>query len=153
MSSDGGKIKMAFSKILVPFDGSSFSQKAFKTALGVAKKHKSKIFLLSCLEKDNLGAWYIDKRINKQIMTDAKKFAKGVLLKLEKTAEDSQVPVSIHIKETKSIAKEIIDFAESKKINLIVMGSHGQTGFNRMILGSVSNKVSQLAKCPVLIMK
>ena len=53
----------------------------------------------------------------------------------------------------KSIAKEIVEFSDLKKINLIVIGSHGQTGFNRMILGSVSNKVSQLAKCPVLIVK
>ena len=144
---------MTFSKILVPFDGSSYSMKAFRAALGVAKKHKSKVFVLSCLEKDNLGAWYIDKRINKQIISDAKKYAKSFLVKLEKIAEESQIPVSINIQETKSIAKEIIDFAESKKINLIIMGSHGQTGFNRLVLGSVSNKVSQLSKCPVLIMK
>ena len=127
--------------------------KAFKAALGVAKTHKSKVFVLSCLEKDNLGAWYIDKRINKQIISDAKKYAKSFLVKLEKTAEESQIPVSINIQETKSIAKEIIDYAESKKINLIIMGSHGQTGFNRLVLGSVSNKISQLSKCPVLIMK
>ncbi len=144
---------MAFSKILVPFDGSSYSMKAFKAALGVAKKHKSKVFVLSCLEKDNLGAWYIDKRINKQIISDAKKYAKSFLIKLEETAKESQIPVSIKIQETKSIAKEIIDFAESKKINLIIMGSHGQTGFNLLVLGSVSNKVSQLSKCPVLIIK
>ncbi|MGD8707490.1 MAG: universal stress protein [Nitrosopumilaceae archaeon] len=144
---------MAFSKILVPFDGSSYSMKAFKAALGVAKKHKSKVFVLSCLEKDNLGAWYVDKRINKQIISDAKKYAKSFLTKLEKTAEQSQIPVSINIQETKSIAKEIIDFSESRKINLIIMGSHGQTGFNRLVLGSVSNKISQLSKCPVLIIK
>ena len=144
---------MVFSKILVPFDGSSYSMKAFRAALGVAERHKSKVFVLSCLEKDNLGAWYIDKRINKQIISDAKKYAKSFLVKLEKIAEESQIPVSINIQETKSIAKEIIDFAESKKINLIIMGSHGQTGFNRLVLGSVSNKVSQLSKCPVLIMK
>lgn len=144
---------MAFSKILVPFDGSSYSMKAFKTALSVAKTHKSKIFVLSCLEKDNLGAWYIDKRINKKIIADAKKYTKSFLIKLEDIAKESQIPVSINIKETKSIAKEIIDFAESKKINLIVMGSHGQTGFNLLVLGSVSNKVSQLSKCPVLIIK
>ncbi|MGD8300366.1 MAG: universal stress protein [Nitrosopumilaceae archaeon] len=144
---------MAFSKILVPFDGSSYSMRAFKAALKVAKKHKSKVFVLSCLEKDNLGAWYIDKRINKQIISDAKKFVKSFLIKLEKAGEESQIPVSINIQETKSIAKEIINFAESKKINLIIMGSHGQTGFNRLVLGSVSNKVSQLSKCPVLVMK
>jgi nucleotide-binding universal stress UspA family protein len=144
---------MAFSKILVPFDGSSHSIKAFKTALDIAKKHKSKIYVLTCLEKENLGAWYIDKRINKQIIKDAKNFTKRFLSKLEETAKNSEVSISIHIDETKSITKKIIDFSNSKKINLVIIGSHGQTGFNRIILGSVSNKVSQLAKCPVLIIK
>ena len=144
---------MAFSKILVPFDGSSYSIKAFKTALDIAKKHKSKVYVLTCLEKENLGAWYIDKRINKQIIKDAKNFAKSFLSKLEVTAKNSDVSISIHIDETKSITKKIIDFSDSKKINLVIIGSHGQTGFNRVILGSVSNKVSQLAKCPVLIIK
>ena len=144
---------MAFSKILVPFDASTYSMKAFKSALDIAKNQKSEIHVLTCLEKENLGAWYKDSRINKKIMTDAKNYAKDVLAKLEKIGKDSGVPISIVIKETKSIAKEIVEFSNSKKINLIVIGSHGQTGFNRMILGSVSNKVSQLAKCPVLIVK
>lgn len=153
MCSHGGKIKMVFSKILVPFDASAFSLKAFRTAIDIAKKNKSEIHVLTCLEKENLGAWYKDKRINKQIITDAKNYAKTVLSRLEEDGKNSRVPVSIHIKETKSISKEIIEFSISKKINLIVIGSHGQTGFNRMLLGSVSNKVSQQAKCPVLIVK
>jgi len=144
---------MTFSKILVPFDASAFSMKAFKTALDIAKNHKSEIYILTCLEKENLGAWYKDKRINKQIITDAKNYAKKILSKLENTGEEQGIPVSIQIKEVKSIATEIIEFSNSKKIQLIVIGAHGQTGFNRMILGSVSNKVSQLAKCPVLIVK
>lgn len=144
---------MAFSKILVPFDGSVFSMRAFKAALRIAKRKKSTVHVLTCLEKGNLGAWYIDKRINKQIIKDAKEFAKKSLSRLEKLADDEGVEVSIHIQEATSIAKEIISFSESKKIRLIVIGSHGQTGFNRMILGSVSNKVSQLAKCPVLIIR
>ena len=144
---------MAFSKILVPFDGSLFSMRAFKAALGIAKRKNSVVHVLSCLEKGNLGAWYIDKRINKQIMKDAKDFAKKSLSRLEKLADNEGVEVSIHIQEAKSIAKEIISFSDSKKINLIVIGSNGQTGFNRMILGSVSNKVSQFAKCPVLIIR
>jgi len=144
---------MAFSKILVPFDASTYSMKAFKSALDIAKNQTSEIHVLTCLEKENLGAWYKDSRINKKIMTDAKNYAKDVLVKLEKIGKDNGVPISIVIKETKSIAKEIVEFSNLKKINLIVIGSHGQTGFNRMILGSVSNKVSQLAKCPVLIVK
>ena len=144
---------MAITNILVPFDGSTYSVKAFNAALGIAKKQQAKISILTCLEKENLGAWYADKRINKKIMNDAKKFARNSLSKLENTAEKSGVLISVHILETKSISKQIIDFANSKKINLIIIGSHGQTGFNRFILGSVSNSVSQLAKCPVLIIK
>ena len=144
---------MVFSKILVPFDASTYSIKAFKTALDIAKKHGSEIHVLTCLEKGNLGAWYKDKRINKKIIEDARSYAKGVLSKLEQTGKTVGVSATIHIKETKSISKEIIEFADAKKFNLIIMGSHGQTGFNRMILGSVSNKVSQMSKCPVLIIK
>lgn len=144
---------MAFSNILVPFDGSVFSMRAFKAAISIAKRKKSKIHILTCLEKDNLGAWYVDKRINKQIMKDAKNFAKESMVRLERIAEESDVSITIHIQETKSIAKEIVNFSDSRKINLVVIGSHGQTGFNKMILGSVSSKVSQLAKCPVLIIK
>ena len=144
---------MAITNILVPFDGSSYSVRAFNAALDIAKKQDAKLNVLTCLEKDNLGAWYKDKRINKKIVKDAKKFAMSFLSKLESTAEKSDVLLSVHVLETKSISKQIIDFADSKKINLIVIGSHGQTGFNRFVLGSVSNSVSQLAKCPVLIIK
>lgn len=144
---------MVITNILVPFDGSSYSIKAFHAALDIAKNQDAKIKVLTCLEKENLGAWYIDKRVNKQIIKDAKKFAMGFLSKLEKTAKDSDVLLSVHVLEAKSISKGIVSFADSKKINLIVIGSHGQTGFNRFLLGSVSNAVSQSAKCPVLIIK
>lgn len=144
---------MAITNILVPFDGSSYSVKAFNAALEIAKRKNAKIKVLTCLEKENLGAWYKDKRVNKKIIKDAKKFAMGFLSKLEKTAKNSDVSLSVHILEAKSISKQILSFADSKKINLIVIGSHGQTGFNRFLLGSVSNAVSQLAKCPVLIIK
>ena len=144
---------MAITNILVPFDGSSYSMKAFNSALSIAKKQGAKIKILTCLEKESLGAWYVDKRVNSKIIRDAKKFALEHLSKLEKIAMNSGVEISIHALETKSIFKQIVDFAISKKINLIVIGSHGQTGFNRFLLGSVSNSVSQTAKCPVLIVK
>ena len=144
---------MAITNILIPFDGSSFSVKAFNAAVDIAKRQDAKINLLTCLEKDNLGAWYVDKRVNKQIVRDAKKFALDFLTKLEKKAEKAGISVSVNVVEAKSISKQIVSFAKSKRIDLIVIGSHGQSGFNRFILGSVSNAVSQSAKCPVLIIK
>ena len=144
---------MVITNILVPFDGSSFSVKAFNAALDIAKKQNAKINVLTCLEKENLGAWYVDKSVNKQIVKDARKYAMKFLEKLEKAAKKAEVPLTINILETRSIAKQIVSFANSKKINLIVIGSHGHSGFNQFLLGSVSNAVSQSAKCPVLIIK
>ena len=144
---------MAITHILVPFDGSSYSVKAFNAALEIAKRKNAKIKVLTCLEKENLGAWYIDKRVNKKIMKDAKIFALKFLSKLEKIAEDSDVSLSVYIHETKSISKQIVNFAVSKKINLIVIGSHGRTGLNKAILGSVANDVAHKANIPVMVVK
>ena len=52
-----------------------------------------------------------------------------------------------------STVKEIVTYAKSKKVDLIVMGSHGRTGLNKLILGSVANGVSQMVHCPILIVK
>ena len=61
-----------------------------------------------------------------QIIKDAEKFARDFLSKLEHMAKDSQVSLSVHVIETKSISKQITTFATSKKTDLIVMGSHGR---------------------------
>jgi nucleotide-binding universal stress UspA family protein len=139
--------------ILVPVDGSKYSVKAFNAALDIAKKYGAKISVLACLEKENISAWCINKKVHMQIIKDAEKFAQDFLSKLEKTVKGTDVSLSVHVIETKSISKQINNFATSKKIDLIVMGSHGRTGFNQFVLGSVSNAVSHSAKCPVLIIK
>ncbi|NQV39035.1 MAG: universal stress protein [Nitrosopumilus sp.] len=144
---------MAITKILVPVDGSQHSLKAFRAALDIAKNKNAKIYVLTCLEKENVGAWYIDKRTNKKIMNDAKKFAREFVTKLEKPASDANVPIAFTVLETKSTSNQIIVFSNSHNIDLIVIGSHGRSGFNKFLLGSVSNKVSQMAKCPVMIIK
>ena len=144
---------MTINKILVPLDGSTHSLKAFRAALDIAKNKNAKLNVITCLEKEDVGAWYIDKRTNKKIMNDAKKFAKEFLIKLEKPAEKAGVPISFNVLETKSSANEIVKFSNSHKVDLIVIGSHGKSGFNKFLLGSVSNKVSQMAKCPVMVIK
>ena len=144
---------MILKNILVPIDGSKYSVKAFNAALDMAKKYDAKISLLTCLEKENISAWCINKKMHLQIIKDAEKFARDFTSKLEKLAKDANVSLSVHIVETKSVSKQINNFATSKKIDLIVMGSHGRTGFDQFVLGSVSNAVCHSAKCLVLLVK
>ena len=49
-----------------------------------------------------------------------------------------------------SPAEKILAFIEKEKIDMIIMGAHGRTGLDRMIFGSVANKVVKSASCPVL---
>jgi nucleotide-binding universal stress UspA family protein len=52
-----------------------------------------------------------------------------------------------------SIVSEIIEFAELRSIDLIIMGTRGRTGFKKLLLGSVASGVVTYAHCPVLVIR
>lgn len=144
---------MTFNNILVPYDGSTNALRAFNKALGIAKQHDSNLKVVACLDIANLGGWYIDKRINKDIMKKAKNLTKKLFSKLDDIATKNSISLDFTIIESNNTVKSIVSFAKSKNVDLIVMGSSGRGGFDKILLGSVSNGVMQKAKCPVLIIK
>jgi len=143
---------MVFKNILVPYDGTNFSNRAFQKALDVAEKDNSKITIFTVIEGEYSAVMGYSK-INPQVIKKQQTAAKKYIYQLESKAKNSNVPVSVKIKQGTSIVKEIINFAKSKKSNLIVIGSHGRTGLNKLILGSVANGVAQQAKCSVMVVK
>ncbi|AJM92806.1 universal stress protein [Nitrosopumilus piranensis] len=142
-----------FQNILVPFDLSAQSTRAFKAAVDVAKKYRSKLTLLTCLEGDAWHHKFYDARADSELIKKQKKVSQQHLEKLEAIAKKNNVSVKSHILTSKSVVNDIVVFAKSRKHDLIVIGSHSRTGFDKAILGSVANGVSQKAKCPVLIVK
>ena len=144
---------MMFSNILVPFDLSNQSVRAFKTALDIAKKYDSKITLLTCLEGDAWHHKYYDSRADNELIKKQKKVTLSHIAKLEKLANRVDMTFKSQILKSTSVVKDITTYAKSRKIDLIVMGSHGRTGVDKLILGSVANGVTQKASCPVLIIK
>ncbi len=143
---------MIFKNILVPYDATSFSNRAFQKAVDIAKKDGSKITIFTVIE-GQYSAIMSYSKINSDIIKKQEKAAKKFIFALESSAKKSNVPVSVKIKQGTTIVKEIINFAKSKKFDLIVMGSHGRTGLNKLILGSVANGVAQQAKCSVMVVK
>ena len=144
---------MTFKNILVPYDGSTHANRAFNKAIEIAKQHNSNLKVVACLDIANLGGWYIDKRINKDIMKKAKNLTKDLFSKLNDTAKKRSIHVDFKIIESSNTVKSLISFGKSKNINLIVIGSSGRGKFDKVLLGSVSNGVMQKAKCPVMIIK
>ena len=141
-----------FQNILVPFDLSNQSTKAFKVALDIAQKYGSKITLITCVEGDAWHHKFYDARIDSELLKKQTKVAKKELEKLENMA-NNEVGIKLQILKSISVVKDITGFAKSKKNDLVVMGSHGRTGLDKVILGSIANGVIQKIQCPVLLIK
>jgi nucleotide-binding universal stress UspA family protein len=144
---------MLFKNILVPFDLSSPSNQAFKVALDIAQKYDSKITLITCIEGDAWHHKFYDARADTELLKKQSKVAKKYMEKLEATANKVGVNIKLQILKSISVVKDITIFAKSRKMDLIVMSSHGRTGLDKVILGSVANGVVQRTRCPVLLIK
>lgn len=142
-----------FKNILVPFDLSTQSTRAFKIALDIAKCRDSEITLLTCLEGDAWHHKYYDSRADSELIKKQKKVSQEHIEKLESLAEKNNITVKSQIISSKSVVNDIVNYAKSRKYDLIVIGSHGRSGFDKLLLGSVANGVSQKSRCPVLIVK
>ncbi|MDH3696983.1 MAG: universal stress protein [Nitrosopumilus sp.] len=144
---------MDFKNILVAYDSSSFSNRAFKSALDVAESNKSKITIATVITgvyQPSIGFTmkYSEKMLEKYTKTLQKTFSN-----LESTAKKKSIKISLKILQDPSVAKAITNYVNSHKFDLVVIGSHGRTGLNKMILGSVANSVTQKVKCPVMVVK
>ena len=144
---------MTFENILVPYDGSKYSNKAYMMALNLAKRYGSKITVLTCLNALYEGGWYVDRCISDQELKKQEKSVQKEFEKLKSLANNDDVSFNSEILPTPQIVKALVNYAKTKKIDLVVMGSHGRTSWYKLLLGSVSNGVVQRVHCPVLIMK
>jgi nucleotide-binding universal stress UspA family protein len=147
------------SKILVPHDGTEMSDKAFKNAVELAKMFKAKLVLLHIIE---YGIEPLPTSLeDKGLINRARRSAR---IQLEK-GWDKMVEVKTHEIENDNVdligecrygsaAEQILRFAKNNKIDMIVMGSHRLKGISKIkALGSVTRKVSEIADCPVLIVR
>jgi nucleotide-binding universal stress UspA family protein len=89
-----------------------------------------------------------------EIETIEKERAQQEVDKVKQMATENKVSVNtdVLIKYT-SVVKEIVEYAEKKKVEMIVIGSRGMTGFKKLLLGSVASGVVTYSHCPVLVVK
>ncbi len=144
-----------FKKVLFCTDFSENSHYAFTYALDVAKNYGSKLIILHVapimVHPDELST-YLPSETLEELKTVRKKDADRQLEThyLQKMGDfkDSQVI----IKEGQPFL-EIIRTAKNEGVDLIVMGTHGRTGLDHMLLGSTTEKVVRQSPCPVLTIR
>ena len=149
------------SRILVPYDGSKYSNQALSKAIEIAKKNKSKIDVISVINVDYIrppGAllgMMSSSSIDaiKKITASAKKETSQMLASQVSKCRAKGIKSESKVL-SGNTAEEILKYAKQKKTTLIVIGSQGLHGIQKIrVLGSISRKVSELANCPVLIVR
>ncbi|MFD2601801.1 universal stress protein [Flavobacterium suzhouense] len=145
-------------KILVPTDFSAHAEYALKVAAQIARKNNGEIFLLHMLELPALASDGIGESNAVGSSTDLPE----VMFFMEKTRERFEEFVNkpylagINVVEAIQFEKTfegIIGHSKKHNIDLIVMGSHGASGFQEMFIGSNTEKVVRTSDVPVLVIK
>ena len=147
-----------YQNIMVPYDGSTYSQKALKMSIEVAKAFGSQIYLVNVIDVTTVSppGQIHSKETRKtldQIKNSIKNSAESYLQKIQKDHKDSGVTIKGFVLEG-DIAGKLLKFAQENNIDLAIIGSKGLSGISKIkTLGSVSRKVSELAKCPTIIVR
>jgi nucleotide-binding universal stress UspA family protein len=143
-----------FSKILVAFDGSSSSQTALDAAIEMAKRDNAGLTAVSVSTIPTAiplgpGGGGFDK-----IVSESRKEAKDLLEQVDKKAVKNGMEIRTEVLNgSHGIAAAIVNYAEDKKVDLIIMGTRGRTKLKKMLLGSVAQAVVTYAPCPVLVVR
>ena len=138
-----------YKNVLIPTDGSETADMAVKQGIELASVIGAKVY----------GLYVIDTSTFIGVPTEAiwenmkgllEEEGKNTLDKMEKMAKDSGVEHEMLLSEG-SPYKNILQTAEEKEVDLIMMGTAGRVGLDRFLLGSVAEKVVRTAPCSVTV--
>ncbi len=136
-----------FKHILIAIDGSEYSQRALPTAIEVARKFESDVFVLHVSEHDR------GRAVAYSIESPAE--ATRLVADAVKSIREGGISAkgAVHDVAAGHVAKDIVETATQVSADLIVMGSRGLTDMQGMLLGSVTHKTMQLAQTAVLVVR
>ena len=146
-------------KILVPTDGSDYSMRAAEYGISIAKMLNAQIMVVYVIDKvaveqiDEVALEQISKavkrdNVERELKKDGQRYITYVLglAKKEGVKADSLLAKGIPFEQILHLAKEL-------NIDLIVMGPYGRRGAERILIGSVAERVIEYSLCPVLVIK
>ncbi len=140
-----------FSNILVALDGSGVSQRALVRAADEAKLWNAKLHAIYVVETGLFSSLPLDNTV--EIMYRVlEKEGEAVLEKAKKYCADKGVTLISHMKQGHA-GSEIITLAEEEKSDLIIVGSHGKSNTDRLLIGSVSTFVVSHSKATTMVVR
>ena len=135
-----------FERLLVATDGSGFSKAAVEEAIKIAGVCSSTLYVLLVIEiSAEIEMW--DAQSADKLEKDMRSYLNGIKAKAARAGVKCEIILHLGDEPYKDIVSE----AKKRKINTIIMGSHGRTGLTRLLMGSVVSRVIGHAPCKVLV--
>lgn len=140
-------------RILVPVDFSAYSERALIHAKEIAASFDARLQVLHIIEEFIPPTFYMSTGAAAVTFSpELKAKTKEALLELLQDTDGPEVQADFYVLEGNA-AHDIVDFAKEKKSDLIVIATHGRTGLEHLLMGSVTEKVVRRAPCPVFTVR
>lgn len=140
-------------KVLLPVDGSKSSLNAAKYVAKLAKNSRSPVSVTLVSIHDDIGLGHVKQFVSKSVVDDyLREVSENDLKPAQKVLDAARVKHNMVIKRG-HVAEEIVALANKDKVDMIVMGAKGRSGFLDVLMGSVAQRVSSSSKQPVLLIK
>ena len=137
-----------YSRILVGYDGSDASRKAFDMALDLAAKDGAELWIVTVAQPPSIG----DEVETEAVIENSRNYHRRMLAELKTAITGKNVKVHYEVA-VGHPAEQIIYHADQHGVDLIVVGDRGRSKFARLLLGSVSKQVVQYAGRAVLVVR
>jgi nucleotide-binding universal stress UspA family protein len=139
--------------IMSPIDFSDPSNEALKTAVDMAALYGAELCLVHVVpvipKLPSVTAFFHEGQYEEELLKDARKQLEETAAKLSERGGKAKIEVGM----ANDVSMELLRIAEHNHVDLIVISTHGMTGWHRLAFGSVTEKVVRLATCPVLVLR
>ncbi|MDQ0350288.1 nucleotide-binding universal stress UspA family protein [Alkalibacillus filiformis] len=163
-----------FARVLVAYDGSTDSKKALNKAEGIAKQNDAKLIVAYVQDQSPAapisdqhtiphGTSMLNQTTNYTTSMPASDSSEQQQVDImdqqaDEILDEAKLKLSNEIDTDYEIllgppAREIVKFAKDQDVDLVILGNRGLSGLKKIVMGSVSNKVTNDSHCPVLVIK
>lgn len=144
-----------YKRILVPLDGSATAERGLREALGLCAGQPTKLLVLHVVDDYPLLIETSSMDSHEAMMKSLRRYGLDVLAKAHKACDEASVHCETLLREVtgERVSDIIVDQAGQHACDLIVMGTHGRRGLQRLTLGSQAEAVARASPVPVLLVR